>query len=290
MFAILFANREDAMSKVWFITGCSKGFGRELTEELLDATDALVVATARNPDVLSKLAEKYPDRLLVLKLDVTKQDQIEAAVRDAVRKFKRIDVLVNNAGYGLFGAVEEFSMDEVRMEFETNVFGTIAVTKEVLPIMRAQGQGHIFNMSSMAGLVAFPGGSMYCGTKHAIEGISESLAIEIAHLGIKVTIIEPSFFRTDFAGGSLNLKSALDPYAIGALGEVRGIFDEVHGKEPGDPRKAMKILIQLTEMKDPPLRLLLGNTSVDMVADKIKSLEESLRKNEKLSRSTDYDS
>lgn len=277
------------MSKVWFITGCSQGFGLAITEELLKSTDAKIVATARKPDKLKDMQQKHPDRFLALKLDVTSQSDIDQGVQEALKKFKRIDVIVNNAGYGLLGALEECSMKDIRQQFETNVFGLMAMTKAVLPVMRAQKSGHILNFSSIAGITASPGGGLYCSTKFAVEGLSESLAAEVAGFGIKVTIIEPGPFRTNFAGDSLHISSALPAYENTPGHTFRDNIEHIHGKQAGDPIKAAKILIDLAEMQNPPLRLLLGNPGLERVMVKIDNFMAEVKKNEKITRSADYD-
>jgi NADP-dependent 3-hydroxy acid dehydrogenase YdfG len=277
------------MSKVWFITGCSQGFGLALTEELLKSTDAKIVATARKPNKLKEMQHKYSDRFLALKLDVTSQNDIDKGVQEALNKFKGIDILVNNAGYGLLGALEECSMDEIRQQFETNVFGLMAMTKAVLPVMRAQSSGNIFNFSSVAGLTAMPGGGLYSSTKFAVEGLSEALAAEVASFGIKVTIIEPGPFRTNFAGDSLHISSPLPAYDCTPGHAYRDNIGHVHGKQVGDPVKAAKILIDLAEMPEPPLRLLLGNPGLQRAMAKIDKFMAEVKKNEKITRSADYD-
>jgi NAD(P)-dependent dehydrogenase (short-subunit alcohol dehydrogenase family) len=277
------------MSKVWFITGCSKGFGWELTQELLKSTDAQVIATARSPDVLKTLQEQYPQRILALKVDVTQQADIDTAVNAAVKQFKRIDVLVNNAGYGLVGALEECSTEEIRKQFDTNVFGVLFMTKAVLPIMRAQKQGHIINISSVAGLVAGAGSGMYNATKFAIEGFSESLAQDVANFGIKVTIIEPGPFRTDFAGQSVHIPKPHPDYHESRALEIREYLEKMNAHQPGDPIKAAKIMIQMTEQKDPPLRLPLGNIALERIFKKFDNQLAEIKKYEALIRSADYD-
>jgi NADP-dependent 3-hydroxy acid dehydrogenase YdfG len=278
------------MSKVWFITGCSKGFGLAITEELLKSSDARIVATARNPSTLGELQKQYPDRLLALKLDVTKQSDIEQAVQEAVNKFKRIDVLVNNAGYGLLGALEECSMPDIRQLYDTNVFGLMAMTKAVLPVMRAQMSGHIFNFSSISGLMSNSGWGLYSSTKFAVEGLSESLHGEVANFGIKVTIIEPGPFRTDFANSSsIHLAPALAAYENSPVNKMREYIKDIEGTQKGDPVKAAKIVVQIAEMQDPPLRMLLGNTAYDRILVKLEAFIADVKKNEKTSRSADFD-
>lgn len=275
--------------KVWFITGCSKGFGKALVEELLKNKDNYVVATARNPESLKEIQTNYNERVLVLKLDVKNQVEIEQAVKEATRKFNRIDVLVNNAGYGFGGALEECSMEDIRDIFETNVFGLMAMTKAVLPIMRQQKSGHIINISSIAGLVAMAGSGIYNSTKFAVEGLSESLSMDVSNFGIKVTIIEPGPFRTDFAGGSIKLAIPMEEYRESQAAKIREYLSSMNNNQPGDPIKAVKIIIMVTEMENPPLRLPLGNIAIERISAKNKKQQEEFLQYEKLSRSADYD-
>lgn len=188
--------------RVWFVTGTSSGFGRALAEAVLEHGDRLI-ATARDTSTISDLARTYPERARVLELDVTDRDRVSVVLEEAVSSFGRLDVVVNNAGYGLRGALEEFSEEELRRQFETNVFGVLGVTRAALPHLRRQRSGHVVQMSSVGGVVSTVGGGVYAGTKFAVEGISEALAKEVAHLGIRVTIVEPGPFRTDFAGRSM---------------------------------------------------------------------------------------
>ncbi len=276
------------MSKVWFITGCSKGFGRVLSEELLAKTDSLVVATARDASTLNILKEKYEDRVLTLTLDVKNSDHIKCAVDEALQKFSRVDVLVNNAGYGLGGALEECSMQSIRNVFDVNVFGIMEMTKAVLPTMRSQNCGHIFNISSIAGLVATAGVGIYNSTKYAVEGLSEALWAEVKTFGINVTIIEPGPFRTDFLGGSLEMASALPAYIDTVVTQARDYCNQSNNTQNGDPLKAAQIIIQLAAMKNPPLRMPLGNVAMDKIHLKIEALKEELTKFEEISRSADY--
>lgn len=275
------------MSKVWFITGCSKGFGWALANELLKATDAKVVATARNPETLKTLQNQYEDRVLVLKVDVTNLHDIKAALETTQNTFSRIDVLVNNAGYGLLGALEECSMEDIRAIFETNVFGLMELTKEVLPLMRAQQSGCILNISSIAGLVSMPGTGIYNSTKFAVEGLSEALAAELACFGIKVILIEPGPFRTDF-GKSLSIAPENPAYQESKASLSRQYIAQLHQNQPGDPIKAARIMIELTNMENPPLRLLLGNKAVERIHEKLKTQAEEFAHYEDLARSADY--
>ena len=191
------------MNKVWFITGCSTGFGRALANEVL-ASGYNAVITARKVSDVEDIVAQYPDNAIAVKLDVTNKNEIASAIEAALQKFGQIDMLVNNAGIGYFGAIEESDDDEVRKMFEINVFGLGYMINAVLPTMRKQGSGHIVNIASIGGLVGFPGIGYYNATKFAVDGLSESLSKEVAHLGIKVTVICPSGFRTDWAGRSAN--------------------------------------------------------------------------------------
>ena len=277
------------MSKVWFITGCSKGFGKNLVEELLKNTDACVVATARDIKTIEHFAEQYPSRVCIVELDVTKTKDIASAVDAAIKKFHRIDALVNNAGYGLVGALEECSMQEIREIFDTNVFGLIEITKAILPYMRAQSYGHIFNISSVAGLVAGAGCAPYNGTKFAVEGISEALALDVEIFGIKVTIIEPGPFRTDFAGGSIKIPDPHPDYKNSQAFGIRSYLSQMNNNQPGDPIKAAQIIIKVSEMDKPPLRLLLGGVAVERMIIKLKESNAELQQYESLAKSADYD-
>lgn len=248
-------------SKVWFITGCSTGFGRELAKMVLERGYRCVV-TARDPAKAEDIAKGREDCALVLELDVTDQVQINAAVSSAVDHFGKIDVLVNNAGIGYFGSVEESDEEEFRWMFEINFFGLSAMTRAVLPIMRKQRSGQIVNISSIGGLRSFPALAYYNATKYAVEGFSESLALEVAPLGIKVTLVEPSGFRTDWAGRSAGeTKSGISDYADTAWKNIQNLRAS-SGKQPGDPVRAAAAIIDAVESPNPPLRLLLGKAAL----------------------------
>jgi NAD(P)-dependent dehydrogenase (short-subunit alcohol dehydrogenase family) len=259
-------------TKVWFITGCSTGFGRELAKAVLERGCRAVV-TARNPAKVEDIAAGHQDRALVLELDVTDPVEVDAAAKSAEQHFKRIDVLVNNAGVGYFGAVEESDEEEVRRMFEINFFGLSRMTRAALPIMRAQRSGHIVNISSIGGLRSFPTLAYYHATKYAVEGFSESLALEVAPLGIKVTIVEPSGFRTDWAGRSAaESKTRISDYAPTAgknLQDLRGYS----GRQPGDPVRAAAAIIAAVESSNPPLRLLLGKAALKGARAKLDMLK-----------------
>jgi len=260
------------MSKVWFITGCSTGFGRELAKEVLASGNRAAVAT-RNINDVQDIIAAYPETAIAVKLDVTKADEIKAATAQVKEKFGRIDVLVNNAGIGYFAAIEESEEDEVRRMFEITVFGLANVTKSVLPIMRAQRSGHIVNIASIGGLVGFPGVGFYNATKFAVDGYSEALSKETAPLGIKVTVIAPSGFRTDWAGRSANNSpTIIDDYKDTAEANKKAIRG-YSGKQPGDPVRAAKAIVKAVESKNPPLRLLLGVAALKGARNKIEQLK-----------------
>jgi len=254
-------------SSVWLITGCSTGFGRELVR-VLAGRGHRVVATARNPATLEEF--KSNPQVLTAALDVTDPDQIGRAVTEAVTHFGAIDVLVNNAGYGYLSAVEEGEDDEVRAMFEVNVFGLASVTKAVLPGMRARRSGAIVNISSMGGLIGFPGIGYYNATKFAVEGLSEALAKECAPLGIKVIIVEPGPFRTDWAGRSLKTpKTAIADYAETAIARRQDV-EGYSGQQPGDPVRAAEAIAAAVESPKPPLHLVLGRIAYEQVSNKLK--------------------
>ena len=244
-------------NKVWFITGCSTGFGRELAKEVLSAGYKAVVTSRKVSDV-QDIVDEFPENAIALTLDVTKDDEIKAAIEQAKQHFGTIDVLVNNAGIGYFGAIEESEEEEVRKMFEINFWGLAHVTTAVLPIMRAQKSGHILNVASIGGLVGFPAVGFYNATKFAVDGFSDALSKEAAPLGIKVTVICPSGFRTDWAGRSANnSKIVIDDYKTTAENNKNNIRG-YNGKQPGDPVRAAKAIVKAVEAENPPLHLLLG--------------------------------
>ncbi|MFO1153778.1 MAG: oxidoreductase [Rhodospirillales bacterium] len=274
-----------ASDRVWLITGCSTGFGRELVRQVLERGQA-VVATARDPAVLQEFAA-HP-RAAVIPLDVTVPEQIAAAVRAAEARFGRIDVLVNNAGYGYLAAIEEGDEDEVRAMFETNVFGLANMTKAVLSGMRTRRSGHIVNISSVGGLVGLPGVGYYNATKFAVEGLSEALAKEVQPLGIKVIIVEPGPFRTDWAGRSLKVPAhPIADYAETAGARVSAIRG-YSGQQPGDPARAATAMIEAVECANPPLHLLLGAVAYGMVTEKLKSFAAAMESWRDVSLATDF--
>jgi NAD(P)-dependent dehydrogenase (short-subunit alcohol dehydrogenase family) len=252
----------QSIQRVWFITGASTGFGRRLAEEVLKS-GGKVVATARKLDKVADLEEQYPQTARALALDVTDGGQVDSAVTQAFAQFGQVDVLVNNAGYGVAGAIEEVSEAEFMPMFETNVFGLLKVTRAFLPHLRKQRSGHILNLSSIGGLIGGQGIGMYNASKFAVEGLSEALAAELAPLGIHVTVIEPGPFRTDFLGRSgVIAKTKIADYDKTAA-NMRKYFVENDGKQPGDPLRAIQAMIQVVESPNPPLHLLLGKSAGD---------------------------
>ncbi|MBD1552437.1 oxidoreductase [Pseudomonas typographi] len=259
---------------VWLITGCSSGFGRELAKLIIDRGWHLV-ATARDKSRLGDLVQRAGERVLAVELDVGKADQVEAAVAAAREHFGRVDVLVNNAGYGYQSSIEEGEEAEIRAQFDANVFGLFAVTRAVLPIMRAQRSGHIINITSVAGLIGFPGSGYYAASKHAVEGFSDALSAEVKPLGISVTCVEPGPFRTDWAGRSLRqTPSRIDDYKDTAAKRMNST-KQLSGTQAGDPVRAADAMIALTQRPDAPRHLVLGSWGYDTVlADRRARLEQ----------------
>jgi NAD(P)-dependent dehydrogenase (short-subunit alcohol dehydrogenase family) len=249
------------MSKVWFITGTSKGFGRIWAEAALERGDR-VAATARDVDSLAGLTERHGDHVLPLALDVTDKAAVDSAVAQAAAHFGRLDVVVNNAGYGHFGAIEEVTEAEARAQMETNLFGALWVTQAALPILRGQRSGHILQVSSIGGVNAFPTIGLYHASKWALEGFSQSLSLETAHLGIKVTLIEPTGFSTDWSGPSSVTSEPIADYD--AVREQIAEWRRTRGV-PGDPEATAPAILELVDAEDPPLRLFLGRGTLPML-------------------------
>jgi len=254
--------------KTWFITGASRGLGLEIARAALEAGDQ-VVATARKPEQVCAGLATFGNRLLASRLDVTDEASVETAISAALERFGRIDVLVNNAGYGQLGAFEQQSVPAINRQFATNVFGVFAVTRAVLPQMRAQRSGHVLTVSSTGGLAGAEGGSIYCATKHALEGWSESLRIELAQFGIKTTLIEPGFFRTDFLDPSSVSYGdiAIADYANYSAG-VRAHLDQINHRQAGDPAKLGKAVVTLVASDDPPERFAASSDAYDILIDR----------------------
>ena len=258
------------MSKVWFITGTSKGFGRIWAEAALERGDR-VAATARRPETLADLPDRYGDRVLPLALDVTDKAAVDAAVAQAHRHFGRLDVVVNNAGYGLFGAIEEVSEAQARAQIETNLFGALWVTKAALPMLREQGAGHIIQVSSIGGVNAFPTVGLYHASKWGLEGFSQALAQEVADFGIKVTLVEPTGYSTDWAGPSAVRAEHLPVYE--ALWERRAAWAAAMRR--GDPEATGPAILELVDAEEPPLRIFFGDGPLAMIkAEYAKRLDE----------------
>jgi NAD(P)-dependent dehydrogenase (short-subunit alcohol dehydrogenase family) len=274
-------------AQVWLITGSSRGLGRALSEAVLDAGHSLV-ATARNPRHLDDLVERFGDRFRAIELDVTDQQAAVRVVNETVRSFGRLDVLCNNAGYGNVGPIEDTSLEDFRAQIETNLFGVIYVTKAALPFMRQQGAGRILQFSSVGGRIGAMGRAPYSAAKFGVEGFSEVLAKETAPIGIKVTIIEPGGFRTDFAGTSTVINAGQEAYAS-TVGATAAFQRHFNGMQPGDPVKAARVLLQIAATDDPPLRLLLGSDAVEIVEKADRAKMESDQRWRSLSLSTDFD-
>jgi len=274
--------------KHWLITGVSSGFGLELALAALARGDT-VVGTLRRRAQADSFEKLAPGRAHAVLLDVTQAADIEPAVQQALQRAGCIDVLVNNAGYGLFGAVEEISDAEARQVMETNFFGALAVTRALLPQFREQRSGHIFNISSVAGVIGFPSCGLYAASKFALEGMSEALATELAPFGVRVTIVEPGGFRTNFAGGSLRqAEQVLEAYAGTPSAKARNSIGNYRGHEPGDPAKAAAAIITAVEAPQAPLRLVLGADGVKMVRQKIEGSLKLLAEWEAVSQSTAF--
>lgn len=274
------------MSKVWFITGTSRGLGRAFVEAALAAGER-VAATARNLADLNELRRTWGEQLLPLALDVTSKSQADSAIEETIATFGRIDVLVNNAGYGNVAPIEDTTLNEFRAQIETNLFGVIIVTKAVLPYLRKQRAGHIFQITSIAGRLGPIGRAPYAAAKWGVEGFSETLAREVGPLGVKVTIVEPGGFRTDFAGSSTDLREGRPEYdeTVGATVRFQRNYN---GKQPGDPVKAGAALLRLASLPEPPLRIVLGSDAYNAAEKNDLAKIESDRRWKDLSCSTDF--
>ncbi|PVM85567.1 short-chain dehydrogenase/reductase [Caulobacter radicis] len=274
------------MTKTWLITGASRGLGRALAEAVLAAGDRLV-ATARDPRALEDLAQRHGDAVRLAGLDVSDPAAAESAVALAAQAFGRLDVVVNNAGYGDVGSVEDTSLDDFRRQIETNLFGTIIVTKAAIPLMRRQGSGHVIQLSSVGGRIGAPGRAPYSAAKWGVEGFSESLALEMALVGVRVTIVEPGGFRTDFAGASTTLSAGRAEYdaVVGATARRQAAYD---GTQPGDPARAAQAILAIAAMDEPPLRIALGSDAVGIIRDTDQRRLAQLEHWRDLSVSTDF--
>jgi NAD(P)-dependent dehydrogenase (short-subunit alcohol dehydrogenase family) len=275
--------------KTWFITGVSKGFGFEIAKAALEAGDKVAGTVRNNPDALRTSLQNHPD-LLVLEMDVTKEPEVKAAVQKAVEHFGKLDIVLNNAGYGIVGAIEEISDAEARRQYDTNVFGVLNVVRSVLPFLRREKSGHIINVSSLFAFEPLTGWALYGSTKNAVEGISQGLAKELDPFGIKVTSIEPGLFRTGFTGKDsfAIAKNAISDYENTMVGRMRANTGNFHGTQPGDPSKLAAVVVKLGHTENPPLHLPIGTDSVNNYNLYIKSLANDTSAWMKESLSTDY--
>ncbi len=276
----------DVRNSVWLITGASVGFGRAISKEVL-GRGGRVVATARNRASIADLESNAADRVLALPLDVTQQDQITAAVQATEARFGRIDVLVNNAGYGFLSGMEEASDAEARAQFEVNFFGLTAVTRAILPLMRRQRSGRIVNLSSAAGVFGVGGSAFYTASKFAVEGLSECLAQEVAPFGIGVLVVEPGAFRTEFFGRSM-AKPANPIADYGSLAAMRVQLDQMDGRQPGDPARAAAAIVDTVLSDSPPLRLVLGSGAFDRIRRALEARIENVDATCSVAKSVDF--
>ncbi|XGV97829.1 MAG: oxidoreductase [Leptolyngbya sp. BL-A-14] len=275
--------------KVWFITGASRGFGLEIARAALAAGDRVIATVRRQPAQLATALHKHPD-LYVVPMDVTQEDQVQAAVKQSIARFDRIDVLVNNAGYGMVGAIEEATAAEVRKQYDTNVFGLLNVTRAVLPYLRQQKSGRIINLSSLFGYDAVPGWGLYGSTKFAVEGLSKGLAVELAPLGIHVTAVAPGLFTTNFlsAESYVAAQTIIDDYQA-TVGQMRSSAETLHGNQPGDPKKFAQVILQLANTDRPPLHLPVGTDAIAMYQSSATKMAAEIEAWLPVATSTDHD-
>jgi NAD(P)-dependent dehydrogenase (short-subunit alcohol dehydrogenase family) len=274
-------------NKIWFITGISSGLGKALAQSVMDNGD-FVIGTFRNQTQADIFNNQHKDEAFALTLDITKETEIVNAVKLISEKFGKVDVLVNNAGYGFAGAIEETSRAEVREIFEANFFGTLQLTQTFLPLFRQQKSGHIIQISSHGGFKAFPGFGIYNASKFAVEGFSEALAIEVAPLGIKLTIVEPGPFRTNFAGSSFKQADKIIEDYKSTAGAFRERMKQVDGKQEGDPIKAAQAIFDITKLDKPPLRLPLGKIAIISLTAKLDSVQNDINSLKEIAESVVY--
>jgi NAD(P)-dependent dehydrogenase (short-subunit alcohol dehydrogenase family) len=280
-------DRQTPATKVWLITGSTRGLGRALAEAVLAAGHKLV-ATGRDPGRLKDLVVRYGDQVRAIALDVTDEQAATGAVAEAIEAFGRLDVVANNAGYGDVCPIEDMSMTEFRAQIETNLFGVVHVTKAALPFMREQGSGHILQFSSVGGRMGPIGRAAYAAAKWGVEGFSEVLSKEVGPLGVKVTIIEPGGFRTDFAGLSTSIREGRPEYDA-TVGKIARFQRDFNGKQPGDPAKAAAAVLRIASIDNPPLRLILGSDAFQAIEQNDLAKLNSDREWKGLSISTDFD-
>ncbi|MBP2831051.1 SDR family NAD(P)-dependent oxidoreductase [Aquimarina sp. U1-2] len=278
---------ETENQKIWLVTGVSSGFGKALMTAISEKGD-IAVGTVRKKEQLVLTESINPGKTFAYLLDVNNSKQVSEVIDNIKTKFGKIDIVVNNAGYGLIGAVEETSEQEARQQIETNVFGALSVTQKALPIMREQGNGHFFQISSIGGLVSYPGAGIYNASKYALEGFSEAIAKEARHLGIKVTIVEPGPFRTEWAGTSMKqTKNRIAAYNT-TVGEFRNWLEADNGSQVGDPYLAAKAMVTLAHSNNPPLNFPVGEMAINDAREKINRLQQEIDKWESLSVNTAF--
>jgi NAD(P)-dependent dehydrogenase (short-subunit alcohol dehydrogenase family) len=282
------SNVSSQRGKVWFITGTSSGFGKLLAEYLV-TLGANLVATARDVSKLKELEESAPELVQRLTLDVTSESSVKGAVDDAIARWGHVDVLVNNAGYGLTGAIEEVTEDEFKPMFETNVLGLVRVTKALLPQFRERRRGAIVMLSSIGGLLGLPGWGYYNATKFAVEGLGEALGAEMEPLGVNVTIVEPGPFRTEFLGSSGKKAATVIADYAGTAGKTRAYFESQSGKQAGDPQKAVEAIVAAVSSAKPPRHLLLGRLALERYQDKVKKFQADIDAWEETITGADFD-
>ena len=275
------------MAQVWIVTGSSRGLGRAIAEDAL-AAGHHVVATARRPEQLKDLVDQYGKSVLPLQLDVSDEDQVSSVVGKAIEAFGRVDVVVNNAGYGDISSVEDVDLDDFRRQIDTNFYGVVYMTKAVIPVMRKQGTGHVIQISSLGARISGPGMTAYQSAKWAVSGFSSGLAQEVAPLGIKVTVLEPGGMRTDWAGSSMTIPTISEPYlpTVGAAAEGVRAYG---GSEPSDPKKIAALVRRILALEEPPVRLLVGEDAIDYVDATERAQAESDKKWQHLTRSVSFD-
>lgn len=279
----------SAASKVWIITGAARGFGLEISRAVLASGDTVIATVRSKPDELAAQLGNHP-RLHVALLDISDETQARQVAADAIARFGRIDVLVNNAGAGLLSAVEEATDDELRRNYEVNVFGLMKITRAVLPHLRARRSGHIINLSSVGGLASSAGWGLYCSTKFAVEGITEALAAELAPLGIHATTVEPGYFRTDFLeGNSLTRAAQVIPDYAATSGRMRELASSISRRQPGDPKKLAAAIVRLAASAKPPVHLPLGNDTLATYRAKAAAFEQEIAEWQDIITGTDHD-
>ncbi|MBD1909352.1 MULTISPECIES: oxidoreductase [unclassified Leptolyngbya] len=274
---------------VWFITGASRGFGLEIARAALAAGDQVVATVRSQPAQVTNALHNDPN-LYVVQMDVTQEDQVKVAVQQGIARFGRIDVLVNNAGYGMVTAIEEATDAEVRQQYDTNVFGLLSVTRAVLPYLRQQKSGRIINISSLFGYDAIPGWGLYGSTKFAVEGLSKGLAVELAPLGIHVTVVAPGLFSTDFLSTEsyIAAKTIIDDYQE-TVGQMRSGADALHGNQPGDPKKFAQVILQVATTDHPPVHLPVGKDAIAMYQNNAVKVAQEIEAWLPVTTSTDHD-